>query len=208
MLRIKCAACGSVIGAETAGLAAIAAALRDRLSRREIDHIKGVGVTQRIVNRPRQVTCSDLGQNFRLDLRVSNGRTVVARCRNNLKQSAERAITKNLARASGNVRVVLLHQGNEPGAGDITKEVAHGGRCGSGNLRIVRTTSVQHLHHLDVRNDRSTMVRQVRAGRSRESYYRSSRVGISPWNTMKYWRGRHWNRICRHRGLLAYINGL
>jgi len=64
MLAVDQTIGGAVVRAETAGLAAIAAALRDRFSRREIDHIKGVRVSTGIQNWRGQVPAVDLGQNF------------------------------------------------------------------------------------------------------------------------------------------------
>ena len=64
MLAIDQAIGGAVISAESARLAAIAAALRDRFSRREKDHIKGVRVSTGIQNWPGQVSGADLRQKF------------------------------------------------------------------------------------------------------------------------------------------------
>src|SRR6476646_10840959 len=89
-----------------------------------------------------------------------------------MEQPAERAVPERLTGASGNGRVVLLQQTDESAvaASDVAIELAHSGRGGSGDLRVVGAASVQHLHHLDVGNDRSAKVAQVRASGGRKAH--------------------------------------
>src|SRR5689334_3660452 len=141
----------------------------------------------------------DLGQKFSLDIRIIDGGAVIGCRRNNLEQPAERTVSKNLTGASRDVRVVLLQQADESGAGDITEEIAHGGRACSGNLRVVGTASIQHLHYLNVRDDRSTAIGKVRASRCRKTHHCRVRIGITPGNAVMDRRDRLYQISSRWR---------
>jgi hypothetical protein len=136
MVQLKGVGCGPVVGAEPAAYAARRAAKSDVLSRGEENHVKGVHVACGIRLGWRQVCGADLGQQFRLDLRIADGAAIVGGRGNDLKQSVKRAISNRLIRAACDRGAVLAQQSDKPAVGDITIEVAHAGRGVAGHLRV------------------------------------------------------------------------